>query len=191
MGVLDKVRELKERAEEKIDQLKSKAKTEYEVRREQPVREEAYQSKRKSLAESEEKYNRGEISSDLYEKRKKRYEERYQSEKIPVEQKVASGARKVGGRALESSKDWNPFGGLQVGREKRREAREKSGASFWNPAPRKPGGKSGGKPGGMMGVGFLFPPAPRKGKGRKKKRGGNGGSSGEQFGMGGTDGWLL
>lgn len=120
-------------------------------------------------------------------------------------------------RVKESSKDWNPFGGLQEGRERRRETREgpagrtwfdsthyselgstkiKTGkkpyGGFWNPAPRKSGGKSGGKSSGMMGVGFLFPPAARKPrKGHKKKRGGNGGSSDEMFGMGGTDGWLL
>ena len=161
MGIADKVRQLKERAEEKLDQMKTKHEVESSAERIQRSRE-LYQKERS-----------GQISQELATKRKKEIASDYERKKVPLAAKVVE-------RTQASASEWNPLGGMTAGRERRRKAREKNPVSFWNPAPRK--GSAQKYPAGF-GTGFLTHQKPPR-KGKKGRKGGNGGGG---FGFSGGD----
>ena len=93
MGILDKVRELRESVEEKITDPIHRARKQ----RRQAVRRQASRDYRERSQVNREKYERRDISPELARKREARYEGQYERERVPIEERIGGGAKKVGG----------------------------------------------------------------------------------------------
>ena len=93
MGILDRVRELRESVEEKITDPIHRARKE----RRQSVRRQASREYRERSSVNREKYEKGDISPELARKREERYSRQYERQRIPIEERIGGGAKKVGG----------------------------------------------------------------------------------------------
>ena len=94
MGIRDKLRNLRDTAEEKIDRTKQRI---IESNERRDIAREADASMRRGGVQAKEygKYSRGEISKELYDKRTARAEREYESSRIPLDKKAVQVTERV------------------------------------------------------------------------------------------------
>jgi hypothetical protein len=94
MGLRDKLRNLRDTAEERIDRTKQRI---IESNERRDIAREADASMRRGGVQKREydKYSRGEISKELYDKRTARAEREYESSRVPLDKKTVQVTERI------------------------------------------------------------------------------------------------